>query len=160
MLPSVSFIRDEVEIILPEGYEVYYLPIAMELTTPFGDFRSAYRHEGGTIYYQGEKTRKSTSIPLKAYPNYRTFCQEMERGTAEWGSGSYTIRTAEANLAPQVADDVGLLGSATRLSPVPLSALRYSGKMAMPGGRAKESTMSDPQVMWVPQRDGSCRNWR
>jgi transglutaminase-like putative cysteine protease len=83
-LPSVSFIRDEAEIILPEGYEVYHLPVAMELTTPFCDFRSAYRHEGETIYYQGEKIRKSTSIPLKAYPSYRQFCQEMERGTAQW----------------------------------------------------------------------------
>jgi hypothetical protein len=84
VLPSVSYIRDEVQIILPEGYEVYYLPTAMELMTPWCDFHSAYRYEGGTIYYQGEKIRKGTFIPLKAYPRYRQFCQEMERGTAEW----------------------------------------------------------------------------
>jgi hypothetical protein len=84
VFPSVSLIRDEAQIILPEGYEVYYLPTALELTTPFCDFRSAYHHEGGTIYYRGEKIVKSTSIPLKAYPSYCQFCQEMERGTAEW----------------------------------------------------------------------------
>jgi hypothetical protein len=82
--PSVSFLRDEAQIVLPEGYEVYYLPTGMEIAIPSHEFRCAYRHEDGRIYYHGEQMRKSTTVPVEAYPGYRTFCNDMERGTAEW----------------------------------------------------------------------------
>jgi len=82
--PSVSFLRDEAQIILPEGYEVYYLPTAMELTIPSYELRCAYHHEENSISYHGELILKSTTVPLEAYPGYRTFCHDMERGTAEW----------------------------------------------------------------------------
>jgi transglutaminase-like putative cysteine protease len=82
--PSVSFLTDEAQIMLPEGYEVYYLPTAMDLTTPSYDFRCAYQYEENSISYHGELIRKNTSVPLEAYPDYRTFCYDMERGTAEW----------------------------------------------------------------------------
>jgi transglutaminase-like putative cysteine protease len=82
--PSVSLLRDEAQIVLPEGYEVYYLPTGMDLTIPTHEFRCVYSYEGGRIYYSGEQIRKSTAVPLEAYPDYRTFCRYMERGTAEW----------------------------------------------------------------------------
>jgi transglutaminase-like putative cysteine protease len=82
--PSVSFLRDEAQIVLPEGYEVFYLPTGMEIATPSHEFRCAYGYEGGRISYHGEQIRKSTTVPLEAYPDYRTFCHDMERGTAEW----------------------------------------------------------------------------
>ena len=82
--PSVFFLRDEAQIMLPEGYEVYYLPTGMDITIPSYEFRSAYHHEEGRISYNGEQIRKSTTIPLEEYPDYRTFCHDMERGTAEW----------------------------------------------------------------------------
>jgi transglutaminase-like putative cysteine protease len=81
---SVSSLRDEAQIVLPDGYEVYYLPTGMDLTIPSHEFRCLYNYEGGRIYYSGEEIRKSTAVPLEAYPDYRTFCRYMERGTAEW----------------------------------------------------------------------------
>ena len=82
--PSVSFLRDEAQIVLPEGYEVYYLPTGMELTIPSHEFRCAYGHGEGRIYYHGELIRKSTTVPLEACPGYRTFCRDLAKGTAEW----------------------------------------------------------------------------
>ena len=82
--PSVSFQRDEAEIVIPEGYEVYYLPNGMESTIPSHEFRCAYGHGGGRIYYRGELIRKMATVPLEAYPGYRTFCRDVARGTAEW----------------------------------------------------------------------------
>lgn len=82
--PSVSFLRDEVQIVLPDGYEVYYLPTGMELTIPSHEFRCVYGHRGSRIYYHGEQIRKSTTVSLEAYPGYRTLCRDMTRGTAEW----------------------------------------------------------------------------
>jgi hypothetical protein len=82
--PSVSFLRDDVRITLPEGYEVFYLPTAMEIVTLSNEFRCAYNYERGNLSYYGEQIRKSTTVLLEAYPEYRTFCEDMERGTAEW----------------------------------------------------------------------------
>ncbi|MBW2038134.1 MAG: DUF3857 domain-containing protein [Deltaproteobacteria bacterium] len=83
-LCSVHFLRNEVEVDLPDGYGVYYLPKPVEIKTPYFDFCSSYRYEEGKIFYQGERIRKTTTIPLEDYPLYRKFCQEMERGSTDW----------------------------------------------------------------------------
>ena len=82
--PSVHALRNDVEIVLPEEYKVYYLPKPIKISTPYVDFQSTYRFEEGKIIYQGEKFRKITSIPPNDFPLYRTFCQFMNRRGHEW----------------------------------------------------------------------------
>jgi hypothetical protein len=82
--PSVHALSNDVEIILPEEYKVYYLPKPIKIRTPYVDFQSSYRLEEGKIIYQGEKFRKITSIPPEGFLLYWTFCQFMNRRVHEW----------------------------------------------------------------------------
>ncbi|RLB06925.1 MAG: hypothetical protein DRG50_04280, partial [Deltaproteobacteria bacterium] len=83
-LSYVHSLKNEVEIYLPDDYEVYYLPKAVKIKTPYFDFSSSYWHEGTKVFYRGERIRKATVIPLKDYPLYRKFCHLMERSSGEW----------------------------------------------------------------------------
>ncbi len=72
-----SYDRDEVEFNVPEGYEVYYLPEPMETKNQYFEFRSSYRQEGKSIFYQGEFTKKAIRITPEEYPSYQKYCQGM-----------------------------------------------------------------------------------
>lgn len=71
--------KNEVELNIPEGYEVYYLPEPVELKNQYFEFRSAYRREGEKIFYQGEFIKNANRITPLDYPVYHQFCQVMEQ---------------------------------------------------------------------------------
>ena len=74
-----SFAEEEMELDVPENYEVYYLPEPMETLNQYFTFRLQSQRKGKSIFYRRELTRKATSITPEVYPAYRKFCQEMEK---------------------------------------------------------------------------------
>ena len=74
-----SYNKDEVWFNVPEGYEVYYLPEAMETKNQYFEFRSSYRQEGEKIFYRGELISKALRVTPEEYPAYHEFCQTMEK---------------------------------------------------------------------------------
>jgi hypothetical protein len=64
---------------VPEGYEVYYVPEPVAIKTPYFEYRSSYWNERGRVCYQSDFTKKAGLILPEKYPNYRRFCQMMEK---------------------------------------------------------------------------------
>jgi hypothetical protein len=74
-----SYAKDEVEFNIPEGYEIYHLPEQIEIINQYFEFRSNYREEGESIFYQGEFIKKALRITPEEYPAYHESCQVMEK---------------------------------------------------------------------------------
>jgi hypothetical protein len=49
----------------------------METKNQYFEFRSSYRQEGKSIFYQGEFTKKAIKITPEDYPSYQKYCQGM-----------------------------------------------------------------------------------
>ena len=79
MINTNSFAEEEMELDVPENYEVYYLPEPVETLNQYFTFRLQSQRKGKSIFYRRELTRKATSITPEEYPSYRKFCQEMEK---------------------------------------------------------------------------------
>jgi len=74
-----SYSKDQVELSVPEGYEVYHLPEPLEIKNQYFEFRSSYRQEGNKIIYEGELIRKTSRITPDDYASYQKCCYEMEK---------------------------------------------------------------------------------
>jgi hypothetical protein len=68
-----------VEFNIPEGYEVYHLPEPVEIKNQYFEFRSSYRQEGKTVFYQGELITKAITITPEEHASYQKFCVAMEK---------------------------------------------------------------------------------
>jgi hypothetical protein len=76
--------KSEVVFTIPAGYEVYYLPEPVEITTPYFEFRSRYQSDGENVVYRGEYIKKAARIPPEEYSRYQQLCQEMEKSCEEY----------------------------------------------------------------------------
>ena len=74
---SRDFRRYEMNIIIPEGYEVNYLPEEINIKNPHFDFHSSYLKKDKNLFFQAEYTQKAVKIPVEDYTDYRESSQEL-----------------------------------------------------------------------------------
>ena len=92
-----EYTNHDIEITVPEGYEVYYLPDPIDIQCPFFEFHSSYREQDEKVLYKNEFIRKAARISPEEYPVYRTFCQEMEKKSRKQSVFFIKKKLAQAN---------------------------------------------------------------
>jgi hypothetical protein len=64
---------DQLEIFIPPGFEIEYLPAAVRLDESFGSFESTYKLEGEKILHRRVFVRTKLSIPVDDYDRLKDF---------------------------------------------------------------------------------------
>ena len=74
-----SYSKNEVGFNIPDGYEIYHLPVRVRMVNPYFEYRSSYRSNGDKVSYESEFIREAVEIPVKEYASYRKCCQEVAK---------------------------------------------------------------------------------
>lgn len=77
---STSFTcRYEVEINLPEGYEVEYLPQDQLIETPYAVYRSVFQKGKTKLVFSDRYDRNERVIPVEGYDAYKDLLKKIQR---------------------------------------------------------------------------------
>lgn len=72
-----------IEIDLPEGFQVIYIPQNLELELPYATYNISYRSYGTSISIEEEYGRSQVEISVEEYPEFKEFVEEIARAVDE-----------------------------------------------------------------------------
>ena len=75
MVPYIDV--DSVEYVLPEGFEVEFIPEPSIIVTPFGEYNSAYTRRGNTIIYSRQMKRFKGTYARERYGEFIKFYKDI-----------------------------------------------------------------------------------
>ncbi len=70
---------DSIVFLLPEGYEIEYLPARVELSSDFGEYSSALEQKNGQVVFRRYLKVKGGRYPASDYPNLYDFYKTIIR---------------------------------------------------------------------------------
>lgn len=69
----------KIEVKLPEGFRVRFLPAAFEKDSPWMRIKIAYSFDKNTLYYSEVKELKKTAVSLSEYQDFKKFIEEAAK---------------------------------------------------------------------------------
>jgi hypothetical protein len=69
----------DIEVILPKGYKAFFLSKSLDLKTPYSSFAYHIENQDNTIKIHISWRQDTTTIPLKAYREYKEFSEKISR---------------------------------------------------------------------------------
>jgi hypothetical protein len=75
MVPYIDV--DSVEYVLPEGFEVEFIPEPSTIMTPFGEYNSAFTRTGNSIVYSRQMKRFKGTYARERYGEFIKFYKDI-----------------------------------------------------------------------------------